>query len=114
MNVHMQLDPLNIFLHTKSYNSARIMDEIGLLVTWAVQKPESMTMHAALENNYGFPLSDIEGVGVTDEGVWIYAGDPDLYPLAKLTCEGETLHIYSYGLVAFIDEDGETYVTRMD
>jgi hypothetical protein len=110
----LELDPLSRFVTTPQYTTSRILDEIGLLVNWAINKPESLTMHDALAEDYGYPMCQIDGVGIDDQGIWSYEGDEDLFPLAKLTCEQEILYIYSYGLVAFIDPDGEIYATRMD
>jgi len=63
-------------------------------------------------------MSDIYGFGgfaypmggdVSEDGVYQYAGEPDLPPVAAMSGEGLRLYVYEYGITALTD--GERTVT---
>jgi hypothetical protein len=54
------------------------------------------------------------GSTVTEDGVWQYPEDPDLYPLMKLQEGDVEMLVYPYALVAMRDTSGRTLCTRMD
>jgi hypothetical protein len=112
----LQFDPLNEYLHKPQYNLDYLREWCGLLVPWAQATPETSTMRQELEHRYQSELYTAEGVTITADGVYQHPADNDLPPIAKLTFQGETLFIYPYAMVAFVNSggSGETFVSRMD
>lgn len=67
-------------------------------------------------------MSDVYGFGgfayplggeVSPEGVYSYAGDPDLPPIATISGEGLRLYVYEYGITALTNGD-RTITGRFD
>ena len=75
---------------------------------------KDMTAKEALKEQYNFGLFEMKGGEVTEDGTFKYPGDPDLKWIAKITRKDETIYQYYYGIIAIIDKDGNTFVTRMD
>ena len=112
MSIEITVDPLNKFYkHTQN----EIMELCGIIPHFVVAKNyRHYRLKEALESQYGFPVYEIEEATISPEGVYSYPEDPDMYPLIKMTRDGETFYQYAYGIVAVIGSDGTSYVTRMD
>ena len=113
----MTLDPMGKYSSKPNYE---IMGECGLLplfFTRAVMIQEEPTLDRVWElvdDQYGFGLDRMTGSTVTEDGVWQYPEDPDLYPLMKLQEGDVEMLVYPYALVAMRDTSGRTLCTRMD
>jgi hypothetical protein len=117
--VHLEIDPLN------AYPAGVVNPEHGgLIPSFFVtaferlhvneQAPSLDNVAQAMDDIYRFggfcyPL----GGSVDPDGVYTYPQDPDLYPLLKMTCEGLTLYVYEYGIVALTD-GARTLTARFD
>jgi hypothetical protein len=113
---HADIDPTGY--HTaKGATPDNLVEACGLLLGWALYATKNgLPIREHMESSYGFPLYQMEG-GVVDtmSGAYTYPEDPTLMPI--LTCtgvNGEKVHVYQYAIVAFIAEDGSTFITRMD
>ncbi len=114
------LDPLN---HYKGEKDARIMTAMGLLPYFVAEVsnespaggPEAL---AAMSGCYGFPVNNMleSGLGsVSEEGVYSYPEDPDMYPYAEFGVGTEIqIFVYPYGMVYIRDDDGFEAMARMD
>lgn len=104
-------DPLNKFNYL---DDSMIMEMCGLIPLWA-SNPEyaTVSLREALDMQYGFGLFAMKGGAVTDDGVFKYPDDPDLYPLLRIKRFGEVLYQYEFSIVAIVHNEG-TLVTRMD
>lgn len=107
----IELDPLAKF----NYQPEEIYHILGLLPGW-VMNEEFMDkpLKEALDKQYGFGLYESSGQTITADGVYQYPEDPDLYPLIKIQRKDETFYQYQYAMVAIVQKDGSTFVTRMD
>jgi hypothetical protein len=116
-NTLLEIDPLNKF--TDADGDEALTDACGYLLGWAVVGPDGEDT-GSLEDNlvksYHFFAGWFDsGVEVSDNGVYSYPEDPDLYPLVSLHRGDQTLHIYQYGIIAVRSDSGADYkVTRMD
>lgn len=111
----IETDPLSKF---PGVSPEDLIEACGFLPQWAdVAFQHDNSFKEALLANYAYYGGPMEGGTVTEEGVYQYPGDPDLYPLVAILNQGvpEVLYIYQYGIVATVsDIDGVTWVTRMD
>lgn len=110
----IEFDPLDKFQHIPP---AMLANMIGFLPEWAANANlEHLSLREAMELQYGFgPLHPFSADSTIDtQGIMRYPGDPDMYPLLRLTRGDEQMYIYQYGIVAFIGPDQSTFITRMD
>lgn len=90
-------------------------EELGLLPYWVLNDAYfHLPLREAMEDQYQFPLYEIDGGEVDADGTFYYPDDPPLHPLIRIERLGEVFLQYHYGMVAFIDKDGQSFVTRMD
>jgi hypothetical protein len=98
-----------------AYNSEHILELLGLPPLWAL---DGRTIHLPLketfEHFYPFGLYEFKNAMITSDGVYHSPGDSDLHPYIKITRGKETFYQYDYGIVAIVQEDGSSFVTRMD
>jgi len=105
------MDPLNKF---QDMSKVHIMNNLGYVPSWAGNiEYKDLPLKDALEIQYQ-PLYEIKGGIVDENGIYKFPGDPELYPLIKLTRNDEILYQYIFGMVSIVQEDGSSYVTRMD
>lgn len=114
MYIKIERNPLN----HEQYNSLSDCDYyniLGIIPDWLSNDIYSeLTAKKALSEQYIFGFHEIKKSTVTEDGIMKYPGDPDLYPLAKITRKDEIVYQYFYGIVAIIDKDCNSFVTRMD
>jgi hypothetical protein len=102
-----KLDPNNFYQGMKS---VEIVDHLGLIPHF-VHREDTRHPVEQLTERYGFgPLTHMSGGILTEDGVYRYPEDPDLYPLAEARVNQETVRVYPYGIVAV----GPAFITRMD
>ena len=112
MNIIALIDPSKKF---ENLNKSDLMMSLGYIPGWVVnQEFFEKPLKEALDLQYGFGMFEMTGGEVTEDGVYKYPQDPDLYPLIKITRGEETLYQYQYGIVAIVQKDGSAFVTRMD
>ncbi len=114
MYITIEKNPLN----HEQYNSVSdcvYYNTLGLIPDWLSNDNYSeLTATKALSEQYVFGINEIKESIVTEDGIMKYPGDPDLYPIAKITRKEEVVYQYWYGIIAIIDKDGNSFVTRMD
>lgn len=114
----MTLDPLSKFGGMNVPNRG-IREACGLLPFFAIEGP-GPTMAKNMEGNYNFFFGWSKGhTTVTEDGIYSYPEDPDMYPLVRLdavTEEGqkETIFIYDHAIVAYMLDGEFQGSTRMD
>jgi len=111
--IKMTIDPLDKF--EDLYNDEQIYNLLGTLPYWTIN-PDYLDkpLKEALDSQYGFGLFEATGQTITKDGIYQYPEDPDLYPLIKIVRHDETFYQYQYAMVAIVQKDGNTFVTRMD
>ncbi len=120
INVTANTDPLGQF---KGIKPNKLIEATGLIPHFIqdVALSDPMDAQEAFElmiECYGFGGEDTLAGGkgeVTEEGVYRYPEDPDLYPLVSFTITEQDIEIlvYQYGFVVVRDEDN-TLMVRMD
>lgn len=119
--VTKKLDPLEKFQKARPSD---LIEAMGLIpyfvVEAATEGPEGAAgVLEAMNNAYGFAIGgNMTGGTVSEEGVYQYPEDPDLYPYARFTLSGPDgdiadVFVYPYAIVA-VRDNKETLVTRMD
>lgn len=93
---------------------------LGPLPLWAAGE-SGETMKDSLINSYPYYMGEMTGGELSDDGQYLYPGDPPLSPLCKLERVSfddvlkEVCYIYEYAIVACKNmETGAVWVTRMD
>jgi len=113
MKVSISPDPLNHFPHI----SAEQLGEVcGIIPHWVLEYTQSnhtMSLVDYLSLVYGFPVHEMKGVTLTPEGIFQFPGDPDQYPLVKITLDNATFYQYQFAMIAVVTPTS-TFVTRMD
>ncbi len=107
------LDPADKFLHVSPVD---IEASLGLIMGWATYADDYSGFQECLLEHYGEfyggPLTDGH---ITDEGSFVYPGDPESYPLAKWETAGEVMYQYQHAMVAVVNKaTGDQWITRMD
>jgi hypothetical protein len=103
-------DPFNVAPCHVSELHARA----GILMLWALTAiQESNRPHVTMCELYRNQCEPMKGGELTDEGVYTYAGDTDLFPYFMIGSGDRTIYLYPYGMVGIIDPHGKT-VYRMD
>lgn len=109
------LDPLNYYA-VKGVPESRIKEALGFIPAFIVPGLD-VPIKEQLEANYG----EVNWMGFKGhvnfvEGLFLYKGDPDQYPLWKLSCPENLTRLYQYanGLIVLIEPTGEMQWTRMD
>jgi len=111
MNTY-QFDPTNKFTEV---TDAMLYEACGILPTWVMAKEYAhKPLLEALKEQYQFPMFESEKATITEDGVFQYPGDPDQHPLIKIQRGKETFYQYEHAMIAIVQEDGSSYVSRMD
>ena len=113
MKRKMTFDPMEKFQHIPIRH---LFDACGYLIPWALDENcNRMTIKQCYEHFYKFGMNNTPGTEVDKEtGVWKYPGDPDLYPIMRMTRGDEVIYFYQHALVAWFDKDNVLFATRMD
>lgn len=112
MTIKVKYDPLNKFSEHSEYE---IHNSLGFIPGWALNEEYLFKpLKEALDDQYGFGLFEMKGGEITKDGIYKYPRDPELYPLIKIIRHDEILYQYLYGIVAIVQKDGSSFVTRMD
>ncbi|WP_067586493.1 hypothetical protein [Endozoicomonas ascidiicola] len=93
-----------------------IYNELGIVMMW-LDTANPTSLKQQIEDNYQMPVTWQNDADVDGEGNFYYPEDPTLYPLVtvKRLDNSETLHLYHYGIVSFIDQAAQTIEsTRID
>lgn len=99
----------------------RVIAACGYLTYWALDyftsKRLGPTLKAHMEECYGFGLlHPVPEAAQIKDSVFTYPNDPDLYPYMLIEKGGEPptrCLIYPHAIIAF-EENGQTFITRMD
>ena len=112
MIIENEFDPFDQFTN---YTNSELNNTLGFLPGWVVN-PEyfEFNLIEALNKQYNFGLFESKETIITEDGIYKYPGDPDLYPIIKIVRGKETFYQYLYGLIGIIKEDGTSYAARMD
>ena len=117
MEMKIKVDPYGKFTHATNMD---IIKSCGYLTQWILEAEkfhtdeEPVTMKDRLLKNYVYYLGELDGGRLTPDGLYMFPGDEDLYPLVKFEFNGERCFIFKYAIVGIIFDNGETFVTRMD
>jgi len=115
---------------TKSFKAAEprhLCEALGVLPYWVNDwisasseaadggSSYDQDLKAFMEQAYGFPLVEIEGGTVAEDGVYQskYEDDSPMPPIALIQTPAGKYFQYDYGIVAIPTSDGH-FVTRMD
>lgn len=111
------IDPMGKFSGVNVPNP-RIREACGVLPIWAMRGPGTLAEN--LQFNYPFfdQWRESEAT-VSEDGVYRYPGDPDMYPLMQIegtTHDGDkhTIFLYDYAMVAHMVNGEFQGSTRMD
>ena len=121
VEVTSRFDPLKRFPNA---TKQALVEACGLIPYFVLEAatvaPEGAAgVLEAMNNAYGFAIGiNLTGGTVSDEGVYRYPEDPDLYPIARFDVDGPegaiaSVFIYQCAIVA-VRDNKETLVTRMD
>lgn len=73
------------------------------------------TMHEVITEHYGYQLDPFSGGSVSEEGVYSYPEDPDLYPICKIITKKEIVFFYEYEILSIRQKsDGTVLTIRVD
>jgi len=95
---------------------ARLLRAGGLLPDW-VTSPDypDMNLKDKLTKHYGFgELTELKGGTITPEGAFQFPQDPDQYPLISIVRKEEQFLLYEHAIVAILQPDGSSFITRID
>lgn len=108
----IQIDPLGKY----SASQDDIMQSAGFLPVWLTDPSQfHKDAKTALLDSYGFgDIPEMDFGTIDADGTYHYEGDPDAYPIYKMTRGEETIFQYKYGIIAVIREDGSSWMARMD
>lgn len=112
--VKFTVDPRHGF---PDYPTRALLQSLGVLPLWALDKSRDETFADSFERNYDFWVgrTDSGKTHITDEGVYQYPEDPDMDPILKIEGKTEIVWFYQYALVAIVNKmDDGVFVTRMD
>ncbi len=112
-SLKIEIDPHNRFTHLPD---DYIVQSLGYIPQFA-NNPlyADKSLKETLDKSYGFGLFEMHDGIITDTGIFKFPGDPDLYPLAKMTRNNEHLYQYPHAIIAIWCADIKSYfVTRMD
>jgi len=105
--VFWTVDPLNKYPNAED---SQLLEALGFIPTFLDGTAENV-VETALEI-YGFNLGDpMTGCVITADGVMQYPGDPDQYPIATCQCRDQTVCVYQYGIISFVDAETKESVT---
>lgn len=85
----------------------------GLPLMWASDWNGLGTLKLHLGACYGFPMFEMSGGTIAEDGTYSYPEDSDMLPLAKVEYESVTYYQYDCGIIAFVTATS-TFITRMD
>lgn len=112
MNIEFTVDPLFKFT---DYTEEEILTSLGFLPEWVINSEYfDKPLVKALDEQYGYGLYESSSGSVTEDGIFQYPNDPDMYPLIKIQRGDETFYQYLYGMVSIVQKDGSSYITRLD
>ena len=110
-DMQITIDPTGYFIGAIA---GRIIESLGVLPFWLSEGlEEGETAEHALLSRYEFASGPMTGGTISEEGVYTHPEDLDLYPLAKVATETETIYFYEYAMVSIVTED-KTTTYRMD
>jgi hypothetical protein len=109
--VNFHVDPLNKFPHA---SQNELIYSCGFLTGWIMQADSTETIKEALLRNYAYFMGEMKGGTLSNDGVFSYPEDEDLYPVALFELDGEKCFIFPHAIVGIINKDGSTWMTRMD
>lgn len=114
MKAKISVDPMHVYVIYES----EVLQACGPVPEWVLNgEYENMTILEALREQYGFPITHWDKFIVSEEGVLSsteYPNDPHYNPLIKIERNGETFYQYQHAMFAIVQEDGSTYVSRID
>lgn len=110
----VEIDPTGFF-EKQGTNPYLIFDNLGLIPGFMfndefLDRPAWEALDSQYVHGGGLYVNEAT---ITDEGLYQYPGDPDLYPLAKYTRAAEIIYQYQYGVMA-VPKDGVLTPTCMD
>jgi len=113
-NAAFIVDPTDSFA---SVSMNQCIETCGILPHWALHAlHQSAEIGEFMEGCYGFPIYEMEGGEVEQDGTYTYPGDPKLPPIMVLYNGEKEILIYQYAIVAWRDRTlgAPAFVTRMD
>lgn len=106
------VDPHNKFWHL---DDMTMMNLLGSVLGWAGNKLyEDLDLRKSLVTQYKFNMDEWDNCKITHSGVLKFSSDPDQYPLLMAIRGNETLYQYDNAIVGIVQEDGSSFVCRMD
>ncbi len=111
------MDPLNKF---PGAEHNWLLKACGFLPQWIMEaegmsyEEEYVTMKDRLLANYVYFMGELTGGELHSDGSYSYPEDPTLFALVKFEFNGEKCFIFEHAIVGIINQDGSTWVTRMD
>ncbi len=113
--ITIKLDPLNKFPHLRKRD---ILESLGYISYWASVADDYNNFKECLlsPEHYGSLYGgESHGGKITEEGYFIYPGDPDLPPIAMWATDDEIMYQYKGAIVAVVNiTTNEQWITRMD
>ena len=108
------LDPLH---HYEKQESRWFVDTLGFLPIILLDSM-GKNFHDRAESGYadtaGCPVYWNQDAKITDDGIYQYPEDPDLYPVAKFETGDQVAYAYEYGFIACQNESGDWINARLD
>jgi len=104
------IDPTNNF---EGVDPDKLVKSVGYIPTFI--NPESDDVVKEALHHYGFGGPEMTGGTIEEDGTYKYPEDPDLYPLCKGYAGDKLIFIYQFGIIAFVDTEGDgSVVHRFD
>ena len=114
MKIEINLNPNSKF---KGVDASALIQSCGILPVWALNIMYlDVPLKEAMEKQYAYgPLHEMKG-SIKEDGTYVspYEEDEDLDPVLKIIRGEEIFYQYPYAIVAFVQKDGSSYITRMD
>lgn len=112
MKEEMTIDPLRQF---SDISECKISQSLGILPHYVMNEDYfHKDLKAALKEQYKFGMFELTGGKIDDKGIFEYPGDPELFPLIKIVRGDEIYYQYEHAIVAIVQKDGSTFITRLD
>jgi len=122
MGYQYEIDPTGHFTDHISnpdqlmFANSNLFEACGFIPEWVIndRDHDDLNIKDMLETHYPYGMFEMDKSVVDPDGTYHYPQDPDMFPLIKMKRGEETLYQYQHGIVAIVQKDGSSFVTRMD
>lgn len=117
MEAKINIDPHHHYLDREDQedpNLLRLLEACGIILEWALDPAYyDLPLRETFDKCYQFGLYEMQGT-ISPSGVYSYPEDPDLFPYFSIERGDEVMHQYPHAIVAIVQKNGDSFITRMD